>query len=184
MMVERSSRWYRSMRRTLTMTLITVLPVWGSAQIEAVLQDSITQAIDTEVWRPFVSAFNAKEAEAYLAVHAKNVVRWPLGWSGPQLGDSVRAETLRNWSTPQRNDEQRTIELWFTHRSHTNTFAYDIGYYRVTATKPDGISRVFLGHFTTILGLEDGRWKIFLDADNGDGVKKEDLLRAAPLARK
>lgn len=175
------SRTGLAMRFPFALSLLAALPLQADAQINAVLQDSITQAIDQEVWRPFVRAFNVEDAEAYLAVHAKNIVRWPLGWGEPQLGDSVRAQTRRAWSKPERNGEHRVIELWFTHRSHTKAFAYDIGYYRVSVVMPDGGKKEHVGLFNVILGKENGRWKIFLDADNGEGVTVEDLKKGAPL---
>jgi hypothetical protein len=153
----------------------------SSAQSPAILEDSTTQAIDAQVWRPFVKAFNAHDVDDYLAVHARGVVRWPLGWEGPEIGDSVHVGTRRGWSTPRSRSLQRSIDLYFTHRTHTKAFAYDIGYYQVRITPENGEVTTHEGHFTTILGREDGRWKIFLDADNGDGVKPDDLNKGVRL---
>ena len=93
----------------------------------------------------------------------------------------MRVEIRRHWSSPNRTDEQRTIELWFTHRSHTNAFAYEIGYYQVTVVPNEGPVKKHVGLFNVILGKEDGRWKIFLDADNGDGMTVKDLKKGVAL---
>jgi ketosteroid isomerase-like protein len=166
-----------------SLALLLILAAFAScrAQENAVLEDSITRAIDDQVWRPFVKAFNAHDIDDYLAVHAKNVVRWPLGWGSAQVGDSMRVNTRRGWNEPSALHEDRTIELNFTHRSHTHAFAYDIGYYQVNVRSKEGIPRAFIGHFTTILGKEGGRWKIFLDADNGDGVTSDDLKKGVRM---
>lgn len=168
-------------RRPFHLVIALTFPALSIAQHDALLMDSITHAIDEQVWRPFVRAFNAQDADAFLAVHAKNVVRWPLGWGAPQMGDSVEVQTRRQWGNPKRQVEERSIELWFTHRSHTNDFAYDIGYYQVTVVPNEGMVKKPMGHFTTIIGREDGRWKIFLDADNGAGVTSEDLKKGVLL---
>ena len=176
----RTPHYQGSMKHPLALFLLLFLPGMADAQTE-VLQDSTTRSIDATVWRPFVRAFNAQNADAYLTLHAMNVVRWPLGWGAPQVGDSVRVQTRRQWSNPKHADEHRVMDLGFTHRSHTDSFAYDVGYYRVTVTDGDGTKKEHVGLFNVILGREDGRWKIFLDADNGEGVVPEDLKKGVAL---
>ncbi|MBK7384269.1 MAG: hypothetical protein IPI81_13225 [Flavobacteriales bacterium] len=167
--------------RSFLLSTVACSTLFASAQAPPVLSDSTTQAIDAEVWRPFVNAFNMRDAEAFMALHAKPVIRWPLGWGLPQTADSLRVQSARNWSLPVPQGEVHFIELYFTHRSHTDSFEFDIGYYRVVIMRDDGNGRQFVGHFSTILGKAEGRWKIFLDADNSDGVTDEALKHATPL---
>lgn len=181
--IRRGTAMITTATRGALLLFVCSTPIPVNAQIPAVLEDSVTRAIDEQVWRPFVKAFNTTDAQAFIDVHAREAIRWPLGWGQPQPGDSIRAQALRNWSVPPPANEGRSIELYFTHRSHTKAFAFDIGYYRVMVAMSGGVAREFYGHFSTILGRQDGRWRIFLDADNGEGVTREDLEKAVPLSK-
>lgn len=163
------------MQRTLlsiSMLLLFALPL--KAQ-----KDSIQRSINQDVWIPFIKAFNEGDTEAFLAVHSKDVSR-VLGNTIWDYYEYARKTQVSNASMKQ-NKETQKLELRFTGRVANGGRAYDVGYYKGTATGPDGKSRSYYGKFTVLLRKEDGVWKILMDQDAPEGATEATFQKGAPI---
>jgi hypothetical protein len=141
------------------------------------------QAINNDVWKPFIKSFNEFDTDAFLAVHSHDLVR------------SARdAKTILNWQNYYNEQKannakskasgiRRTIELRFTERIASQDQAIDVGIYKTTAINSKGESSSFYGRFHVALRKENGIWKILVDTDSSEGgtVTETDFIKAQPL---
>ncbi len=154
--------------------LLVLIPALGAQA------DSIEQAIDDQVWRPFIRAFNAGRTDSFMAVHSAELIRLPIGYGASDF-ETYRQQNFRNWERSAHPGEKRSIELRFAWRSHTPTVAYHLGYYKVTITPATGSPQLFYGRFNVILRRENGLWKILLDADTGEASDEALFRSGTPL---
>jgi len=139
--------------------------------------------INTQVWEPFVSAFNNHQADAFMAVHSKDVVR------------SARdGKTVWNWEEYKKSqtegDQQdikakrkRMLTLHFTERFANNDLAIEVGVYKTSYLLADGKAMDYYGRFHVVLRKENGVWKILVDTDSSENgtISEKDYLAAKPM---
>ena len=53
------------------------LLIWFTCTVVHVTGQSIQQAINDQVWKPFISAYNNRDTDGFMAIHSKDVVRSP-----------------------------------------------------------------------------------------------------------
>lgn len=139
--------------------------------------------INDQVWKPFIQAFNNHDANAFLKVHSKDLIR-----SGRDQ------KTLLNWDAYLKqqsagnkfeveNKVKRSIDLHFTERLSNQTQAIDVGIYKTTVTRSDGSTESFYGRFHVVHRKENGVWRILVDTDSSEGntIGEKDFLAAKPL---
>lgn len=155
--------------------------------ISAISQLSASQnnhkEIDAQVWRPFIQSFGALDAEGFLDVHSKDLVRSGresnqiLNWTG------YLAQTREGNNRTRSDGSRRTIELRFTERLANDSQAIDVGIYKTTMFPKQGNSRSFYGRFHVVLRKEGNTWKILVDTDSSEGgtISEKDFLAAKPL---
>ena len=152
--------------------LIVLLLISTSAFAQEQKYDH-SKEIDQELWRVFVESYNSRNAERYLSIHSKDIVRITTG--GIRQGDVFREGIRRSYA--RKNQTKRTISFKFEHRIHGKEIAYEVGYFKVTYYK-NGKEEDHFGRFSVVLKKEEGRWKIAQDWDidriNGDKITKED----------
>lgn len=142
-------------------------------------KDSIQRVINKEVWIPFIKAFNEGDTEAFLAVHSKDVSRVVENaiWDYKEYAKYTREG---NAAMKERKHAQK-LELRFTRRVADGDRAYDVGYYKGTATDADGTSRSYYGKFTVLLRKEKGQWKILMDQDSPEDASEATFQKASPM---
>lgn len=139
--------------------------------------------INEQVWKPFIKTFNGHDAEGFMALHSKDVVRSPRD-----------GKVVWNWSEyfqqQQKGDQHdkdsrvtRTLELRFLERIVNNELAIDVGIYKTTYLPQEGESRSFYGKFLVVLRKENNHWKILVDTDSSEGqdISEDDFLAANPM---
>lgn len=135
-----------------------------------------SKEINQQLWEQFVDAYNTRDADKYLSLHSKDIVR--ITQIGIRQGDVFR-EGIRK-AFARKNQPKRTIEFKHEHRIHEKEIAYEVGYFKVTYTR-DGEEQDFFGRFSVLLKKEDGRWKIAQDWDvdkiNGEAITERDYDR-------
>ena len=157
---------------SISLSLLIALPL--KAQ-----KDSIQRVINKEVWIPFIKAFNEGDTEAFLAVHSKDVSR-VLGntiWNYNEYAQHTREGN----AAMKQNKQAQKLELRFTRRVANGDRAYDVGYYKGTATDVGGKSRSYYGKFTVLLRKEEGRWKILMDQDFPEDASEATFGKASPM---
>ena len=142
-------------------------------------KDSIRRIINKDVWIPFIKAFNEGDREAFLAVHSKDVSR-VLDNTIWDYNEYAQHTQQGNAAMKQKKMAQK-LELRFTRRVANGDRAYDVGYYKGTATDADGKSRSYYGKFTVLLRKEEGRWKILMDQDSPEDASEATFQKASPI---
>lgn len=135
-----------------------------------------TKEINEQLWENFVESYNTRDADKYLSVHSKDIVR--ITQIGIRQGDVFRNGIRKAFA--RKNQPKRTIEFKHEHRIHEKEIAYEVGYFKVTYTR-NGEEQDFYGRFSVLLKKEDGRWKIAQDWDvdqiNGEPITERDYTR-------
>ena len=157
--------------------LLVFLPI-----IEAPSQD-YQQEINDQVWKPFIKAFNDLDADGFLAVHSKDLVRSPRDSKTILTWDEYLQQQRKGNDWSKNNNTTRTLELRFTERIASATQAIEVGIYKTTNTNNKGESRSFYGRFHVVLRKENNIWKILVDTDSSEGntIHENDFLNATPL---
>ncbi|MEV4517654.1 DUF4440 domain-containing protein [Dactylosporangium sp. NPDC049525] len=129
----------------------------------------LLRELNNELWRPFRAAYRARDAAAFLALHAPDAIR-ASGTNGTVHGLSDYAAQVEPWfaGLAARNDAA-DIAFRFTERVAAADLASERGVYRIVI-EPVGADRlVFHGRFHTFARKVDGRWRIAVDYDTTDG---------------
>ncbi len=151
------------MKKILLLLFLSTLTVFAQ---EDQKQD-FSKEIDEQLWKAFSKAYNARDAEAYIALHTDDILR--ITKEGIRKGQAFREGIKKSYSRP--NAPKREIAFKFEHRIHTDDTAYEVGYFRVKSFDANGTKEYF-GRFSVLLKKVDGQWKIAQDwdVDNINGI--------------
>lgn len=139
--------------------------------------------INKQVWEPFISAFNNHQADAFMAVHSKDVVRSPrdgkIVWNWEEYKKSQTEGDQQDIQAKRK----RTLTLHFTERFANNNLAVEVGVYKTSYLLPDGKTMDYYGRFHVVLRKENGIWKILVDTDSSENgtITEKDFLAAKPM---
>jgi ketosteroid isomerase-like protein len=140
-------------------------------------------AINNQVWKPFIAAYNTFDVGGFMEVHSRDVVRSPRD-GGEIFGyDEYYTRTEKSATRNKIQKGSRKIELRFLERIVKNGLAYEVGIYKVESIDTNGHSRFFYGKFHVVLRKEEGQWKILVDADSSENntIGEDDFQAAKPL---
>jgi len=141
------------------------------------------QLIDEQVWRPFIQAYSAQDADLFNSIHTDDVLR-VSPW-GIRTGEEYKTSTANAYAKGKASNKKRSIAFWFEHRQAKENIAYEVGYYKVTVTSAEG-SKHHYARFHVVLRKEDEQWKIAQDWDtnkiNGVPVTAADFEKGAANA--
>lgn len=119
--------------------------------------------IDQQVWKPFQHAFESLDAAALNSIYAQQVLR--VTPSGIDTDNSFRAKNLDRFATSKAEGITIDLDFWFESR-HTNaSTSYEVGYFRISYTTPNGENSINYGQFHIVLKKIDQQWKITQDWD-------------------
>jgi ketosteroid isomerase-like protein len=118
------------------------------------------QQVNTQVWQAFKTAYEARDSEAFKAIHTSDVLRVNDG--GVKNAEQYFA-SIDSWR--KSNDTSITIDFAFENRQYNEDTGYETGYYRVVFARNSGESAVYYGQFHVVVKKEDGVWKIAQDFD-------------------
>jgi hypothetical protein len=150
------------------MRLLIALMLLGTS----VFAQSAQKEINEQVWRPFIKGFTENNAELFMSVHSKDLVRSPRD-----------AKKILNWDEYNQQTEKQTgvhgIELRFTERISNDNQAIDVGVYKTSYPNHPP----FYGRFHVTLRKENGVWKILVDMDSSEGgtIGEKQFLAANPM---
>jgi len=128
-------------------------------------QEKTLEQIDQQLWIPYIQAYNNFNTRAFMALHTPDVIRVKRESSQIMVGTAYRKNEYRRNSISQSKDWERSLEIRFVDRLVEGAIAYEVGYYRVSLTRPGHEPQVLFGLFHTTLKRVDGEWKIFIDED-------------------
>jgi len=141
------------------------------------------QAVNEQVWKPFIEAFNNRDTKKFMEVHSKDVVRSSrdskqvIGW------DEYYNQMERGNKSEVASKSKRILDLRFTERIYGTDKAIEVGIYKTSYVGADGIAKSFYGRFHVVLRKENGIWKILVDTDSSENhsISEKDFLEAAPM---
>ncbi len=139
------------------------------------------QAINAQVWKPFLESFNHFDGETFMSVHHPEALR--VLEDDNRIQDfNTYAENTITWSKRgKESGQKRELTLRFTRRIADENNAFEVGFYRTRVTQPDGTVNNYYGKFHVVLKKHNGQWKIWLDADTAEGASEEAFLKAEPM---
>lgn len=143
--------------------------------------DSLQQQINTQVWKPFIFAFDTRDDDGFQAVHSKEVIR--VSQDDKHIfGYEEYFRKIPDSEKSRRGNWKRSIELRFIERIASNGKAFEVGYYKSTSTNAiTGEKRTGYGKFHVLLRKEKGVWKILMDADANNKTSEEIFLTGIPI---
>jgi len=147
------------------------------------LAQNLQQEINEQVWKPFISSFNNRDAAGFLAVHSKQVVRSPLDSKIILTWDEYLKKQEEGNKISLDKGNTRSVYLRFTNRIAKDGTAIDIGIFKVIVNQPDGATRSVYGRFHVVMRKEQNIWKILVDMDSSEGnsIDETDFIAASPM---
>jgi ketosteroid isomerase-like protein len=139
--------------------------------------------INDQVWKSFISSFNNYDANGFLTVHTKDVVRSPLDAKKILTYDEYLQNQLEGNKRGKESGNTRALGLRFTERIANAATAIDIGIFKVTVSRKNGSTQSFYGRFHVVLRKENGVWKILVDMDSSEGrsIDEADYVAARAM---
>ena len=137
------------------------------AAISAHAQDPKAE-INTQVWKPFIEAYNSFNTEKFMSVYSKNVVRIPVDqkmiFDYTEYKKNINRENQFN-----RNYKiKANLDIRFNTRIHQRDIAYETGILKIQMTDNNGKPATIYSKFQVVLRKENGIWKITFDTDSTD----------------
>lgn len=123
--------------------------------------DNASEEVNEQVWQAFKTAYEARDSEAFKALHTDDVLR--VNDSGVQTAD-VYFTSIDNWRKLPEGMNMM-IDFAFENRQYFQDAGYEVGYYRVVVTRGESQRDIYYGQFHVVLQKEDGTWKIAQDFD-------------------
>ena len=148
----------------------------------AIAQSNATETeINKQVWFPFMKAYQDLDADGFMNLHAKDLIRVPvdagkiLNYQEYSLGNQKSNAYLI------QHNRKQSIAFSFENRINNENTAFETGYYKITSTEADGKVKYFYGKFTVALRKTEGQWKIVLDSDTGKNITETMFLSGKQL---
>ena len=164
------NKFIHALNQISPMKYLSIFLCFGSFIQFAYSQDlstaEVSKQIDQQVWEVFKEAYANSDAEKYNGIHTDDVLRITSG--GIRQGSEYKDANTKWFSQSDR--AKRTIDFRFEHRIHSDSIAYEIGYYKIVFAEN---KREVYGRFHVLLKKIDGTWKIAQDWDEDDlnGIK-------------
>lgn len=156
---------------------------FSAISIFARAQDSNEfQLINAQVWEPFIKAFNGYQTRDFMALHTEDVIRVSRGNKQIMVGTEYRKSQFRGNAISRSRDFEREIDLRFIDRLVQGNVAYEVGYYRLTVRRPAKEADVYYGLFHVTLKKVEGKWRIYIDSDEGLELTEEEFNAAKRLS--
>lgn len=139
-----------------------------------------TEAIDEDIWRPFMAAYPTLDADLAVSVYSEDLVHA----GGPERTAQDRAayvaDLLAFFERARELGDSFAIEFRFTERIVGDGIASERGVFRIDIRLASGEERQSYGRFHVFERIEHGAWRILTDFDE-PGATVEDFEAAAAI---
>lgn len=137
--------------------------------------DSYFAELNRDIWVPFSLAYASRDLDAYLDLHAADLVRVDVArqWIG---GFTEYGEMSRPiFAKLVDRDDHADIRFRFFERLASADLASERGYYRMTiaVSEPEPHELTFVGQFHTIARRTDGVWRLAVDYETGAATEDD-----------
>ncbi len=166
---------------TMKKGLIAILLLCSTSLLVAQVDEAaIQKEIDEQLWKPFIESWGNFDAEKFNDLHTDDVLR-ASAWS-LRIGSEYKDRNKERFAQNLADKRKRSIQFWFEHRKTNPTLSYEVGYYKVIASKPGEDESYHYARFHVVIKKVDGKWKIAQDWDtnniNGVAVTEADFAKA------
>ena len=163
----------------------TVLPILALLLTNSAFGQGEESAVNNQVWKVFIEAYNTFDVERFMGVHSKEVVRSPRDGNEIFGYDEYYTRTEKSATRNRIHKGTRKIELRFLERITKNNLAYEVGVFKVELIDANGHSKFSYGKFYVVLRKEEGQWKILVDSDSSENntIGEDDFQAAQPMAQ-
>jgi hypothetical protein len=140
--------------------------------------------INTQVWEPMLRASNQFDADGFLAVLSRDLVRVSTDRNLIYGFERYNKETREGFARARERGLRRTSTMRFTSRAHSQGLARETGVFRSEVVLGNGQTRVSFTAFEMILRQEAGLWKLLVDQDSWrEGkITEAEYLAAKPMS--
>lgn len=156
-------------------------------QAQAQANPELLKQLDRDIWIPFSEAFAAGDAERFMGIHSKDLVRVEGGGRKQVMGWAQYAEqNRRSFETQKSRGAKVAIDFRFLERIAGPEQASERGIFQFTmtpSTPPNAEPRRFYGKFHVVSRKENGVWKILVDYDSNEGGTIDEKSWQAAFAR-
>lgn len=152
--------------------------------LQVTAQNNATlEAINKQVWVPYIQSFATLDAPLFKSVHAPEMVCIEADAKTiKELGPYV--EGYQQWfNAVKQSKGALQLTLRFFERIHTEHTASERGVYQMQMTDGKGEKSIFYGQFHILLKKKKKQWEIVMDYDSsvGNTIGEEDYLAAKAL---
>lgn len=137
--------------------------------------DSIEDQVNKDIWQHFKRSYEARDWQTFNALHTDDVLR--AHDRGIELGQEYK-DAIKSFYEMEV-DHKATIDFVMERRTYKEDVGYEVGFYRVTYSKPGEEDRMSYGRFHVVMNKIEGQWKIAQDWDsnsfNGRPIGAEDF---------
>lgn len=136
--------------------------------------------INRDVWMPFRAAYASRNADAFIALNAEDVIRVEgnSGWVGGFEEYAARLREWFQWVVVQQGSLD--LRFRFLERHVGADAASERGVYRLALSHPETDERLWFGRFHTLSRKRAGVWRIVFDYDTDeDGTVNQQIYDQA-----
>lgn len=171
---------YGRLRYALGLLVLVLDPGFAGAQAPV---GDVEREIDTQVWLPMLRASDRLDADGFLAVQSRDLVRVSIDRNEVYGFDRYSNEIRAGFARARERGVRRTSNMRFLTRTHSADLARETGIFRSEVTRAHGETRVSYTAFEMILRKEGGRWKLLVDQDTwrGGKITEQEYLNGKPL---
>ncbi|MEW2922152.1 hypothetical protein AB1A65_11825 [Muricauda sp. ANG21] len=167
------------MKQLTTLLLLGCFALSYGQQPPKDIPQEILEAIKTDVWIPFMEAYDQSDSQKLKSIHTNDIVRVTLDQNQVEMGETY-LESFGNFveSVKSRGDH---VNIAFAVVSTAINDNYDVahqtGYYRFSSKRSgeEAFTVRGYGEFNVGLRKENGSWKIWLDSDKRIQLSPEDF---------
>ena len=143
----------------------------------------LRKEINTQVWKPFIEAYNSFDTEKFMSVYSRNLIRVTnnkkkiFDYSEYKLNINRENHFNKNYKI------KAALEIRFTSRIHEKDLGYEAGILKIKLTDNNGKPATIYSRFQVLLKKESVTWKIFFDTDTSEAstVSETDFNKAEAL---
>ncbi len=128
--------------------------------------DSVQQIINQQIWQVFQESYQAYDYQKFNDLHSDQMIR--INSKEIRTAAAYKQKNKDWFVRAKAEGYQQRIEFRFEKRIATGDRAYETGYYKIDAQKPDGTSSTHFARFHVALQKEAGIWKIIEDWDSNN----------------
>lgn len=167
------------MKQLATLLLLGCFALSYGQQPPKDIPQETLEAIKTDVWIPFMEAYDQSDSQKLKSIHAHDIFRVTQDYNQVETGEKY----LESFGTFMEAVKSRghQVGIAFAIRStainDTGDMAYQTGYYRFSSKRGDNEDFAVRGYSEFNVGLRkiNGSWKIWLDSDKRIQLSPEDF---------